>query len=112
MKLPLANGKYRSTALIVGRLLAFSAVAVWFSYIWPVTHYDSTRPQVPDVAAGRVISQNTHGHYVYLTAEESSRLTNLEIAAFSLFITGFLIGGLFAQGGFTRQRAKPWELRR
>ena len=112
MKLPLANGKYRRPALIVGRVLAFSGVAIWFSYIWLWTHYDSTRPRLPDVAAGRVIVQNTHGHYVYLTGEESNRLTDLEILAVILFVTGFVIGVLFSQDGFARKRSKPWEVRR
>ncbi len=112
MKLPLANGKYRRPALIVGRVLAFSGVAIWFSYIWLWTHYDSTRPRLPDLAAGRVIVQNTHGHYVYLTAAEEDRLRNIEILAGCLFITGFLIGVLFSQDGFKRKSPKPWEVGR
>ena len=112
MKLPLANGKYRRPGLIVGRLLGFSGLAIWLSYILLVIHYDATRPQRPDVAAGRVIVQNTHGHYVYLTSEEKTRLINIEILAGSLFITGFLIGVLFSQDGFKKKPFKPWEVRR
>jgi hypothetical protein len=112
MKLPLANGKYRRPALIVGRLLGVFGLAVWFFFIGLSTHYDRTRPLVPNVAAGRVIVQNTHGHYVYLTGEESNRLTDLEILAVILFVTGFVIGVLFSQDGFARKRSKPWEVRR
>jgi len=117
MKLPLAKGKYSKPAITVGKLLAFSAVAIWFSYILLWTHYDNTRARVPDVAAGRVIVQNTHGHRVYLTAEEHSRLDYLEIAAVVLFLAGFLIIGFFADGEFriTRRKGsstKPWEMRR
>jgi hypothetical protein len=112
MKLPLANGKYRRPGIIVGRLLGLSGLAVWFFYIGLLTHYDGTRPLVPNVAAGRVIVQNTHGHYVYLTAEERSRLTDLEILAVILFVTGFLMGVLFSQDGFHKKPSKPWEVRR
>jgi hypothetical protein len=112
MKLPLANGKYRRPATIVWKVLAFSGVAIWLFYIGLWTYYDSTRPRLPDVATGRVVVQNTHGHYVYLTAEESSRLRDLEILAGILFLTGFLIGGLFSQDLFTKKRPKPWEVRR
>jgi hypothetical protein len=112
MKLPLANAKYRRPATIVSRLLLFSALAVWLAYIGLWLHYDSTRPGQPDVAAGRILVQNTHGHYVYLTPEESTRLTDLEILAAILFVSGFLILGLFAENGFTRKRPKPWEVRR
>jgi hypothetical protein len=112
MNLPLAKGKYRRPALIVARLLGFSGLAVWFTYIGLWTHYDSTRPRVPDVATGRVIVQNTHGHYVYLTAEERTRLTDLEIVAAILVVTSFLMGALFAQDGFKRKSQKPWEVRR
>ena len=36
----------------------------------------------------------------------------LEILAAILFVSGFLILGLFAENGFTRKRPKPWEVRR
>ena len=112
MKLPLANGKYRRPAIIVGRLLGFSGLAVWLSYILLVIHYDATRPQTLDVAAGRTIVQNTHGHYVYLTAVESSRLTDLEILAAVLVVTSVLIGVLFSQDEFKKKPSQPWEVRR
>jgi hypothetical protein len=112
MKLPLANGKYRKQGKIVSRLLLFSALAVWFFYIWVFEHYDGTRPCVPDVASGRVLPQNNHGHIVYLIAEEHDRLRNIVIVAGVLLVTGVAIGTLFAPDSVWKKPPKPWEVRR
>ena len=112
MRLPLANGKYRKPANTVALVLACSALAVWFFHFYAYFQYDSTRPRVPDVASGRVIAQSNHGHIVYLTSEEHSRLTKITIVAVTLFGVGFLIRGLFDPDGFFNRKPNLWEVRR
>jgi hypothetical protein len=112
MKFPLANGRYRGPATIVSRLLLFSALAVWFFHFYVWIQYDSTRPRVPDVASGRVLTQNTHGHVVYLTVEEQGRLGNIAILAGVLLVAGSLTGMLFAPDAIWKKPPKPWEVRR
>jgi hypothetical protein len=112
MKVPLANGRYRRPATIVSRLLLFSALAVWFFYFYVWYQYDGSRPRVPDVASGRVLAQNSHGHVVYLTVEEQGRLGNIVILAGALVVMGVLVGTLFAPDAVWKKPAKPWEVRR
>jgi hypothetical protein len=111
MGLPLANAKYRKLAKTVSTLLGFSALSVWLFYFYVVYQYDGSRPVVPDVASGRVVEQNEHGHVVYLTAAEHGRLTKIAIVAGSLVFACFLIRGLFGDGFFDK-KAKLWEVRR
>jgi hypothetical protein len=112
MKLPLAKGKYRRPAKIIAGLLMYSGLATWFLYIYVFLKYDGTRSRVPDVASGRVLEQNNHGHVVYLTVEEQGRLGNITILACVLFVTGILIGILFTSDSVWKKPAKPWEVRR
>jgi hypothetical protein len=112
MKLPLANGKYRRPAAIISKLLLFSALAVWFFHFYVWYQYDGTRPSAPDVASGRVLAQNSHGHVVYLTVEEKNRLRNIVVAAGLLLVTGILVGTLFAPDAVWKKPPKPWEVRR
>jgi hypothetical protein len=107
MNLPLAKGKYRKPARILASLLCFSGLAVWFFHFYVWYQYDGTRQRHPDTSSGRVYPQNTHGHVVYLTKEEDARIRNLTIIAFSLFGTGFLLGGLFVE----KKSPVPWEKR-
>jgi hypothetical protein len=111
MTLPLANGRYRRPAQIVSRVLAVSALVVWIFHILLSLQYNATRPQSPDAESGRVIVQNQHGHYVYLTPAEQKRLTGTDILAVGLFLAGMLTVGLF-DGFPERRRARPWEIRR
>jgi hypothetical protein len=111
MSFPIANGKYRKPARILASLLCFSGLAIWLFHFYVWYQYDGTRPRHPDTASGRVYSQNTHGHVVYLTKEEDARITKLTILAFSLFGAGFLIAGLFVEKIAWRRSPAPWEKR-
>jgi hypothetical protein len=110
-RFPLANGKYRRLARALASLLCFSGLAVWiFSFqIW--YEYDATRPRQPEVLSGRVYEQNTHGHLVFLTSEEKSRITKLRLLALGLVAIGFLVGGLFVESFVWRKTPAPWEKR-
>ena len=112
MKLPLAGGKYRKPARIIAMLLGYSGLALWFYHFYVWYQYDGTRPRIPDAMSGRVLPQNTHGHVVYLTVGEQSRLRNIAILAGILLMTGILSGILFSSDHFWRKRPKPWEVRR
>jgi hypothetical protein len=109
MNLPVANGRYRKSARIFASFFCFLALAVWlFSFhIW--YQYDSTRPRQPDVSSGRVYEQNTHGHIVYLTSEEGSRITKFRLLAVGLLGIGLLVGGLFVENFVWRKPPAPWE---
>jgi hypothetical protein len=105
LKLPLAKGKYRKPARMLSALLGFSALAVWLFHFHVWYQYDATRPHKPDASSGRSYAQNTHGHIVYLTAEEEAWLTKLSILAFSLACIAGFIGILFDE----RFTPAPWE---
>lgn len=115
MKLPLANGRYRKPAKIIGGIFAFSAVAVWIFHFWVFFNYDDTRPRRPDPSEGRIYAQNNHGHIVYLTKAEASNITDLRITSFGL--AGAAIFTLYVFGdGIERykdqrryRKGKPWE---
>jgi hypothetical protein len=107
MKLPLANGKYRKPCHVVAGILGFFALAIWFSNVYIWLEYDRSRPLLPDASVGRVYPLNSHGHVVYLTQNENSRLTRLTILAVILFGIAVLIEGLFVNGFF--RKVKPWE---
>ena len=112
MRLPLANGKYSKQAKTVSLVLGFSALAVWLFHAYIYFQYDGTRPRIPDVASGRVIEQSNHGHIVYLTATEHSRLTKITIVAVALFVLSSFVRGFFSHLGFFDRKPRPWEVRR
>jgi hypothetical protein len=112
MKLPLANGRYLRPATVIARTLLLSALAVWFFHLYVFLQYDGSRPRVPDVASGRVLEQNNHGHVVYLTVEEQGKLGNIAILAGVLVVTGIAIGTLFAPESIWKKPSRPWEVRR
>ena len=107
MKVPIANGKYHKSADRVVGVLVFSALAIWFFSFYVFFQYDASRPNRPTPASGQVYAQNNHGHIVYLTRREDSRLTNIRVLSFVLFGLGFGIRALFVENPF-RQKA-PWE---
>ena len=76
---------------IIARILLYSSLALWFSFIGLFEHYSQTRPTVENPEEGRNYRQNNHGYYTYLTEEEHSRLTILEIVAPVLFLSGSLV---------------------
>jgi hypothetical protein len=115
VKLPLANGRYRKPAKIIGSLFGFSALAVWIFHFLVFFKYDDTRPRQPDRSAGRIYAQNNHDHLVYLTKGEYSDITNLRVASFGLagaaMLTLYVFGdGIEWQKDQRRYRqGKPWE---
>lgn len=72
------------------KILGWSALIVWFSYIYLFLQYEATRPTISDPVAGRVYVQNNHGHYTYLTEQEENRLHALEFGALGIFLIGAL----------------------
>jgi len=109
MTLPLAEGKYRNPARVLGSLLCFTGLTIWLFHFCVWYQYDGTRPTKAIESAGRIFPQNTHGHVVYLTKEESARLTHLTVLAFGLMGSGFLVRGLFVEGFHWRKAPAPWE---
>jgi hypothetical protein len=73
------------------KILACSALLVWFSSIYLFLQYDATRPTTRQPAKGRVYSSNNHRHVTYLTEREEGNLHALVIGAISLFVTAALI---------------------
>ena len=76
---------------LVAKVLAYSALVVWFSFIGLFEHYSYTRPTIRKQTEGRVYEQNNHGYITYLTAQEQLRLKLLEFSAPILFFAGALI---------------------
>jgi hypothetical protein len=74
------------------KILVWSALIVWFSFIYLFLQYDATRPTTPQPSQGRIYSSNNHGHVTYLNEQETNYLRELQIGAFSLFVLGALIG--------------------
>ncbi len=73
------------------KILGWSALLVWFSFIYLFLQYDATRPTTPQPAQGRVYSSNNHGHVTYLTSREEGYLHSLQIGAISLFVVAALM---------------------
>jgi hypothetical protein len=109
MNFPFAKGTYRKLARVIAFVLCITALAIWFFHLYVWHQYDGTRPVKPDVSSGRVFEQNTHGHVVHLAKEEDAWLTRLTLLFVSLFGTGFLVNGLFAEGFHWRKSPAPWE---
>jgi hypothetical protein len=107
LRLPLAKGKYRKPARVLSGFLSFLALAVWLFHFHVWYEYDSTRPCQRDALSGRLFAQNTHGHVVYLTKEEDTRLTRLTVLAFGLFGIVLFIEFLFVE----KITPAPWEKR-
>jgi len=80
--------RLRETA---AKILAFLALALWLCFIGLFEHYSYTRPTTRNLAEGRTYQQNNHGYYTYLTEQEHSRLTMLEITGPVLFLIGILV---------------------
>jgi|SRR5215475_12832931 len=95
----------KKTWTIVGRILGFSALAVWIGhfYFW-LSYFNEGTPQ-PDPARGHDIPLNNHGSVHYITASQDHKITLMRIAAAVLFAACFVIYlriiGL----------PKPWENR-
>jgi|SRR5690348_6109963 hypothetical protein len=76
---------------VAARVLAYSGVILWFTFIALFEYFSYTRPVTRDPVHGRIYEQNNHGRYTYLTAREHEALVGLPIAAFALFISGSLV---------------------
>ena len=112
MKLPLGNPRYRKLARALSTSLGISGLAVWFFHFYVWDQYDRTRTIHPDYSSGRVHGLNNHGHVVYLTDEEDSRLTKLRIIAFSLAASAGLTLVFFVEGFSIWSKGRPpWEKR-
>ena len=62
----------------------------WFGFIGLLEHFDATRPVKPDAVTGAVISQNNHGHIVYLTEREQGQLLSLQRISIGLALVATL----------------------
>jgi hypothetical protein len=81
----------RSFRVMIARILLYSSLALWLSFIGLFEHYSQTRPTVENLSEGRTYKQNNHGYYTYLTSGEHSRLRILGIVAPVLFLVGSLV---------------------
>ena len=77
----------RKALILVPKILAPVALAVWLGFIYLTLQYDATRPTVRQPEQGRVHGLNNHGHIVYLNAKEQANLHHLELLAIGLFLT-------------------------
>lgn len=73
------------------KILAWSSLIIWLSFIYLFLQYDATRPTTPQPAEGRLYSSNNHGHVTYLTKQEEDYLDSLQVGAFSLFALAALM---------------------
>jgi len=92
-------GVFRETA---AKILAGLALFIWLCFFGLFEHYSYTRPTTRNPIDGRVYQQNNHGYYTYLTEQEHSRLTILEITAPVLFLMGLLIHPALKGGHWRR----------
>jgi hypothetical protein len=78
-------------------LLAIASIIYWYS-LW--IHYANTRPRIAEVGSGRVITLNTHGLVVYLTAQEKLNLDVLIYLTVGFALSAVLVD--VAKGPFRR----------
>ena len=71
------RGRGRIWIAIV-KMAGVGCLLTWFSFIGLFEHFDATRSTKRDASTGRVIAQNNHGHFVYLTEREQTRLLALQ----------------------------------
>ncbi len=74
------------------KMLSFAALVTWLGSMFLFEHYSYTRPTIANAAEGRVLIQNNHGYYTYLTGKEHYFLLALVVAAPVLFGCAVLIG--------------------
>ena len=111
MEFPLAKGKYRKPAGVIGRALMYIGLAIWIFHFFVWYQYDGTRPTRPDVYSGRTYPQNSHGHIVYLTKEEDDWVTRMGALGFGMGLCGILTGFAFVEGFHWRGGRAPWQKR-
>jgi|HubBroStandDraft_6_1064221.scaffolds.fasta_scaffold1323618_1 hypothetical protein len=97
MNLPIANGKYRKPAEVLAGFLVCSAASAWFFDLYLSLQYDVTKPRQFSLLSGRIYELSNHGHIVYLTQAEHTKLTYLTILAFGLMATAILVINLFVE---------------
>ena len=93
-------------ALEIGAVVV--AAVLWFTYSFLRTHYDSTRPRIPDPGAGRIYRLNTHGSIVYLTRGEEFLLNVLLLTSGVCFVAAVCVDILrspWRQGSDQRARS-------
>lgn len=59
--------------------------------------YMENLPRVPEPLQARVIPRNVRGIVVYQTAKEDMRLSAMEYASVSIFLTGLLLGIVYLE---------------
>ena len=82
-----AHGKFWKA---VGYFAGAGFLSLWLAYIGVFEHYDATRPTKPDVSTRRVVLQNNHGHFVYLSEQEEGRLLALQRISMGFALVGVL----------------------
>ncbi len=98
--------KYRTAWRVIARSMAVLALGVWLfhGYVW--YRFVDTRPARADPAQGRIYVLNNHGIYRYLTKQEDNLLTEITVAAFSLFVGSGLIYSFVLR---EPRKPQPWE---
>jgi hypothetical protein len=75
----------------VARIMAASAVAIWFGYLGLFLQYAGTRPRSPQPKTGRIYSINNHGTIAWLNQSENLRLWLTSGSAVAIFITAMAL---------------------
>ena len=68
-----------------------AALLIGLGDFWLSNQYARTLPSVVDPGAGRIYPFNMHGHIVYLTSGEHTRLYGLIFSSGALFVLAVLI---------------------
>jgi hypothetical protein len=96
---------------MVGRTLSYIGLAIWIFHFFVWYQYDGTRPTRQDMDSGRIYPQNTHGHVVYLTKEENTRLNGMGELGLGLMLCGILTGYTFVDRFHWQGGRAPWQNR-
>jgi len=80
-------GLWKSLEVIFGA----ASLVIALADLWLWNRYAATFPSLADATAGRVYPLNTHGHIVFLTTAEHTRLYALIFSSVTLFLVAVLI---------------------
>jgi hypothetical protein len=75
----------------LARIMAASAVAIWFGYIGLFQRYSATRPRSAQPEVGRIYSINNHGTIAYLDKSENLWLWVTSASAVAIFIAAIAL---------------------
>ena len=89
---------------IISRVLAGSAVVIWFVHIYFWFSWFNAGSERIDILSGRIVPLQNHSAVRYITSQQYRDITAMQISAGVLFVVGLLIQELIIRP----RKSKPW----